>query len=934
MATLYELQEGLVKANSVGNKEAVDTIADAIRQHPTFQKQSQRKLDKGFTALSGDEKKAQIAKHTARALGIKESEFDANKGMSGWGRFKLGFARDEESKVEQLEKLYGRENLNAVEIGGKQHLLYRDEAETNNKWRRVDEQGASFADLADMSGAVAPIAGAVTGGIKGAAMGAAAGAPIAGVGAIPGAIAGGVAGAAMGGFGAGVAQDLASEAAMGQDVDIGDIAAQRGKEAAVGAVADTALLGAGRFIGKPLMKAIGKTPKAQGIMDSFARLNKRGAELTETPQISKGQAAMEAAGVRAGETGGKLTRTMQSNIDNIARMEKVASGELPPVTKSEAIENLQNKYREVYQNDVATISGVDNQIRDLYKAKQASKLERLQSSLDAEAAGIKLPRSFDPEVAAGKARAFLDKQRDIISTESRNRFEAGLGAMDDISIPAETLQRKLGGSVNRLAGIMDEGDIIAPLSASQATSLGRGVTALDDMVENGATIPFRELHNLKKSLDAKAGWGSSAPSDNQLIAREAAGKVRKLLEQTADNFGVKGAKYREANKYFQDNILPFRDKSIAPLLEPDVSVGKFKMTPQEVANRIVKDPTRVQDMLNSAGKFRPQLKKQLGDIYLDSVGRKLSEIDTSRGMAKVLFEPDRIAAIKRLQGIQKRLDVSDSKIDTMAVDDVFNRLSGKARKDAEKALEAKIKAEARMESLAKQNGLIRKIAGGKLPLPSDPRSFSAELLKHNNAEDIGKFMGRLKSEDPIAYQDVRQGITAEFKDAIKFGSEGSQKTSLAAGEVALWKPGDVSKELSGRKGARYEKAMGKDWVQNWKDLDGALRGSAITGTPITEQVRAVFTTGSGLLIVAAGIPKWAYGRAMNALSGSSLLRPFIRNVETDPTVLQNLIPYLIGTSEGLQALSLEAAEDPEFAEWLDGYIQSQVAEPVAPQVSQ
>ena len=916
MATLYELQRRLVEAGRAGDEERQELISSDMRQHPTFRKQSQQELDKGFPALSGDEKKKQIAKHTARALGIRESELDANSGMGGWGRVKLGLLRDEESKMQQLEKLYGRENLNAVQIAGKQHLLYRDEAETGNKWRRVDEQGFSFADIADMSGAAAPIAGSVVGAIKGGAAGTLV-AP--GIGTVVGAIGG----AAIGGFGASVGQDVASEIATGQDVDIGDITATRGKEAVFGMGVDAFALGAGKFVAKPLMKSVGKTEAAQNIMNSFSRLNQRGAGLVETPQISKGAAAMEKAGRRAGETGGKLTNTMQSNLDEIGRMQKVATGELPPISKSEAIENLQTKYRNAYAEDSKIVSGADSRVREIYKAKQASKSERLQSAREAEEAGIRLPQSFDPDVAAGKAQGFLSKQRDVVRKESKKRFEEGLGAMDDISIAASTLQNRLGGSVNKLSGIMDEGNIIAPLSASQATALGRGVTALDDMVEKGANIPFRELHNLKKALDSKAGWGSSAPSDNQLIARDAADKVRKLLEQTAGDFGVKGKAYREANQYFQDSILPFRDKSIAPLLEADVSKGKFKMTPQEVANRIVKDATRVEDMLNNAGNMRPKLKKELADIYLDSVSRKLSEINTDRGLAKILFDQDRIDAIKRLQGVQKKLGVPDSKLDAMSVDDVLNRLTGSARKDAEKALKSKIEAEARISKLVKENAIIQKIANGKLPLPSDPRSFASEIMKHNNAEDIGKFMSRLKLEDPIAYQDVRQGITAEFKDAIKFGADGAQKTSIASGEVSLWKGGDIAKEFAGKKGARYEKAMGKEWVQNWKDLDEVLRASSITGTKITEQVRAVFTTGSGLLIVAAGVPKWAYGRAMNALSGSALMRPFIRNVETDPAVMQKIIPYLMGSAEGIQALSLEAGDDPDFAEWLDGYIQNE-----------
>ena len=111
--------------------------------------------------------------------------------------------------------------------------------------------------------------------------------------------------------------------------------------------------------------------------------------------------------------------------------------------------------------------------------------------------------------------------------------------------------------------------------------------------------------------------------------------------------------------------------------------------------------------------------------------------------------------------------------------------------------------------------------------------------------------------------------------------------------------------------------MGDDWAKDWIDLDRALKGSEITGEPIKEQVRGVFTTGTGLLIVAAGVPKWAYGRAMNALGGSKLMRPFLRNVEQDPAMMQKLIPYLLSTSEGIEALLEEGKNDPEFAEFVD-----------------
>ena len=35
MATLFQLQEGLVKANDEGNEENVRILSDAIREHPS-----------------------------------------------------------------------------------------------------------------------------------------------------------------------------------------------------------------------------------------------------------------------------------------------------------------------------------------------------------------------------------------------------------------------------------------------------------------------------------------------------------------------------------------------------------------------------------------------------------------------------------------------------------------------------------------------------------------------------------------------------------------------------------------------------------------------------------------------------------------------------------------------------------------------------------
>ena len=147
MATLHQLQQGLVKANQEGNTEHEEIFAESIRQHPTYQKQGQEALAKGFKALSGDERKQAIHQNTAKALGIKPSELDSERGMGVWGRTKLSFQPTEQDKVKHLEDTYGKENIRGVDIGGDVQFLYRDDDETAGKWRRVDEEGVSTSVL-------------------------------------------------------------------------------------------------------------------------------------------------------------------------------------------------------------------------------------------------------------------------------------------------------------------------------------------------------------------------------------------------------------------------------------------------------------------------------------------------------------------------------------------------------------------------------------------------------------------------------------------------------------------------------------------------------------------------------------------------------------------------------------------------------------------
>ena len=247
MATLQELEDALITAGESGNTKATESISNAMRAHPTFQRNAKEKLDSGrykladdgFTELGKNEQRANMSKLAARSLGLKDAEVDVTQGMGFKGRLSLSFQPTEQDKFKELEDRYGRENIQAIDIGGKTKLLYRDAQETNNQFRAVDEEGTSIADFfADTAGAAVPIAGAI-------------GAAIATGGtSIPlTALA-----AAGGGFAASAGQDIAVRAASDEDIRLGEIGRRRGIETAIGIPIDLVTGVGGRIISKSVGK--------------------------------------------------------------------------------------------------------------------------------------------------------------------------------------------------------------------------------------------------------------------------------------------------------------------------------------------------------------------------------------------------------------------------------------------------------------------------------------------------------------------------------------------------------------------------------------------------------------------------------------------------------------------------------------------------------
>ena len=284
------------------------------------------KFDENFTKRDKSGQNKEIRSLVAQAIGVGDGAVDVEQGMGFIGRSKLSALSTEGDKIKHLEDTYGAENVKHLNIDGKDSLFYRDENETSGMFRIVDERGTSISDFtADLLGFVPEVAGAVAGAAKGAALGTAIAPGV-------GTLVGGVLGAAAGGFTAGAAQDVAVRAASGEDIQLGEIAGRRGKEAAIGVVADVALLGTGRIASKFLRRAGLRETAGDAFADSVQAIKEAGGEVGETTGLKAGGKALEReAEVAAARPSSKVAKIRESNRQSLINLADEMSGKSTPV---------------------------------------------------------------------------------------------------------------------------------------------------------------------------------------------------------------------------------------------------------------------------------------------------------------------------------------------------------------------------------------------------------------------------------------------------------------------------------------------------------------------------------------------------------------------------------------------------------------------------
>jgi len=879
----------------------VDDLPEIFGQ---ARKQSAEKLSSGKFKLGEDlqhlDKAGQrdsIRKHSARALGISPNDVDIDSGMAFWDRTKLSMQPTEADKMKQLEDTYGKDGVAMLDVGGTSKMFFRDPK--TKKMTMVDEQGSSFADFtADLAGFAPEVGGAIAGGIKGAAAGTLAGGPV-------GTFVGGVLGAAAGGFTAGTAQDVAVRAASDEDINIGEIASRRGKEAAFGAGLDVATLGVGRVASKFLRRSGLREAAGDAFADSVEAVRAAGGDVGETTGLKAGGKALE----RQREISAARPKSKVAKIDARTRQSMInladeMSGKSTPL---EAAGRIAENARAGKLDLENFIRESDSRAGKIIEDAKLGSIERFSTTAD------------DMDRFGGDYKDLLTR--------------LGQGA-DQIASEKYAFRDKLAGDLNvgtskkKLLGAIDAGIAKEPKFNNPAMRAARQRVADGDEF-----IPFGELDAEMTLLQNAVSEGATAKSSSDILARLVSEQVGELRDTTARSAGREfNNAFLDAKKFFKDEALGFRRGAVGKALKEQV--GDRAATNEDVARAIFKDAETIREVLqtssnadaflrSSAGQGQAplrsasQMEKDLRRQFMSQLG--FDKGTTAASVAKLNKNQKEVMAqlwsgqnakgitgkgrrkVAEYEQLMKRVEQSGVKIPQIGVDEVDKYLSAYSDKQRKEVQDELVKNAQKRDELRifEENTLIKRALKGEAGDHLRSKKFGDSIVNSATVGQAKDFMKLVPKEDvPFIRQNVIESLIARSGGEAEHGWDSKAMRRLLSRQEGTIKEvlGDDYKLLRS-----INDVMERVQKQFTTTSTGEVRPRAIIG----QGGLSGYLSGDIMRNIGNRFYGWAYGTGVLKdlfVSGSQ---------EASKKAWNKAIVKMVGTSRGLQALDHATSEDPD-----------------------
>ena len=907
------------------------------------------------TGLGGTEIKAKkvpvyedqnvfIKRELSRALSVPQGKLNLNDGAPWHIRYQTSFLQNMSDKTRILQREYGIDNVKAVNIGGKQTLVYR--AKDGGEWRLLD--GSSRLEIADftadLSGELLPTAASIIGGVA---------ALSTGYGAL------GTAGvAAASEFTVGSAQDISARKIMGLDSGMAETVKRRGIQSSLSFGIDVATM----KLGKPLMGLIGRRYKATGeqMLDDLNKL----AEPLDIPAVLRTSEdiltrSQDIANEYPNSAIANFFRDTRTKIGRYVEERIGLSFRKPDVSQ----DFLRTKFDELNAKFNADMNRITNSIQNIdlraTGLKEAPSLnanrkakEAYQKELSERVTGLGLREMQSPEAMGKSYQQQLLLNYVQKDTRKNQLYDAAYDMIGDAG--------SFGGQVADIftkfenEAILDAAnEVMSVVNPSAMRQSGNAAELLMDIAS--APIDFRQLNGIIQLLETKTKRNSMTPGFD-------AGTYRRLTDalRTERDRALKIASpeakeaWEQAQAYYRNEFLPVVDGAFYNQYKPrsGQSLGDIKANPENIQNvsfaqggelylnNSIKDGSSVTRTLELTNN-NPQVRGLLRDAFMQKHG-----LISGQPIPNISFAPSDYDVIRNLWGKEKvgtfqklqNFVNGRNEWETTFKDELLETMGSqsKARESELFRLAGQKQSEEQSLKALQANTFVKLARDGIIPMPENGVTFGLlgeKLLSLKPAD----FRGFVKTIDSTGTPEMRMHLeNALLYDLLRRSGNKTDIAQLANNGYQLW-DGDSMKKLLDNStiNSNLTSLFGQERVTALTEWNNALRRVSVMRPQQQIDMRVGSTANDkGFALFFSNVVGTVKNRSMAAYLGFALnsdaftkkFIPALRKQPMSPEAFDDALlsvqKGLFLSERGLLGLYSQAEQDPVFSDW----ISSQYAE--------
>jgi len=873
----------------------------------------------------------------SKATDIPESQIDITSGLPGLKRLKMGGLRDDSQIFNYLSDLYGRDggDVRTVSMDYGTEFLVQHPDLTNGQYVLADEYGPSLKDILDLSREAAVTTSELIGTVVGPGKGSVAFT----------ALKTGI-GSALANLGIDtvIGNPDADEDTLSQN--IGNALTEGGKTALLDLGVGLGVKGGVRVLGKG---QLGVDAQAQNLAASRKRLEKRfNMEFPETFATREG--TMEALeqqeeivskysdGFMAG-LARKAERARDIIYDLSRQLTDLSTkdfGILYRSFRNNQIERTEKTVQEIAQNDLLIGRALNEAI--------SSRIQRL---------GYSAANSSD-ETGSIVRNAFIELKREA-KKESDRLYDIAFDMADSLGVTLNpsAVSKTIENVVNSLNLPKDiKGEVLNIFKpkglnkvSRQAGALGEQITedlpiiygASGDIAAGGQvsesavqSLSLRQLDNWRKEVKGVINRQIKQGKDTSELK-----KVQESIEGMIDRaMKTGGDDLVEANNaaklFFEESVVPFRAKGIADLSTKG-KAQEYTLGNLQVINKFFNGPRAVenlQELKRVIGTNAPAL-ENMRSAYLHNLMDKGIRYDGSVDYLKlnqVAFDKNVVRelygerAVKGFDELDQLMRLNSATEITQEIIESMTRVKTPA--DIESILDL-ARQQVRKNNYIKRNSekLIGKIRSGEVSM-EDPRDLIA-AVRGLKAGEAREFMASLPNTGGIR-QSFQQEYLNDLMTIAGRGSSAGQRTSRKMGSRDLWDYKLMDQIIRNPKQrANYEAILGKKTFKDLSDLNNALKSFSRRKAPQSRLFGVLRRGSEGQGIISGTI----YGsfdyirlRLLSAAFSAGDLTRVLSKARNEEELLEKLLPTMLATARGVEALTYEADKDPRFQLFINKYL--------------